>query len=99
MSEQRTHGHGEVASGRAAGSGPEGPTELSTRSWWTVLKRTVREFGKDNLIDWAAALTYYSVLSIFPAMIVLTAVLGLLGPSATQTLIDNINAMAPGQTG
>jgi membrane protein len=76
---------------------PEGPTELSKRSWWAVLKRTVRKFGKDNLTDWAAALTYYSVLSIFPAVIVLTAVLGLLGPLATQTLIDNINTMVPGQ--
>jgi hypothetical protein len=74
-----------------------GPTELSKRSWWAVLKRTVREFGEDNLSDWAAALTYYSVLSIFPAVLVLTAVLGLLGPSATQTLIDNINTMVPGQ--
>jgi len=94
---QRTPERDDVASGRAAGGGPEGPTELAKRSWWAVLKRTVREFGKDNLFDWAAALTYYSVLSIFPAVIVLTAVLGLLGPSATQTLIDNINTMVPGQ--
>ncbi|MDQ3901125.1 MAG: YihY/virulence factor BrkB family protein, partial [Actinomycetota bacterium] len=71
--------------------------ELSKRSWWAVLKRTVREFSEGCLFDWAAALTYYSVLSIFPAVIVLTAVLGLLGPSATQTLIDNINTMVPGQ--
>ena len=99
MSGQYTHKHGKVASGRPAGSEPEGPTELSKRSWWAALKRAVREFGKDNLTDWAAALTYYSVLSIFPAMIVLTAVLGLLGPSATQTLIDNISTMAPGQAG
>jgi membrane protein len=94
---QRAHEHGEVVSGRAAGNEPEGPTELSKRSWWAVLKRTARAFGKDNLTDWAAALTYYSVLSIFPAVIVLTAVLALLGPSATQTLIDNINTMVPGQ--
>jgi membrane protein len=94
---QRAHEHGEVVSGRAAGNEPEGPTELSKRSWWAVLKRTARAFGKDNLTDWAAALTYYSVLSIFPAVIVLTAVLALLGPSATQTLIDNVNTMVPGQ--
>ncbi|MDQ2708435.1 MAG: YihY/virulence factor BrkB family protein [Actinomycetota bacterium] len=86
-----------MASGRAAGGGPEGPTELSERSWWAVLKRTVRGFIEGSLFDWAAALTYYSVLSIFPAVIVLTAVLGLLGASATQTLIDNINTMVPGQ--
>ena len=94
---QRTHERAGVASGRAAAHGPEGLTELSKRSWWAVFKRTGRELGKDNLFDWAAALTYYSVLSIFPAVIVLTAVLGLLGPSATQTLIDNINTMVPGQ--
>lgn len=70
---------------------------MPKRSWWAVFKRTVREVGKDNLTDWAAALTYYSVLSIFPAMIVLTAALDLLGPSATQTLIDNINTMLPGE--
>jgi membrane protein len=77
---------------------PHGPTDLSRRSWWGVLRRTVTEFIKDNLSDWAAALTYYSVLSIFPALVVLIAVLGLLGPSATQTLIDSINQVAPGQT-
>ena len=94
---QHTPEWDESLSGRAARREPEGPTGLPKRSWWAVLKRTVREFGRDNLTDWAAALTYYGVLSIFPAMIVLTAVLGLLGPSATQTLIDNINTMVPGQ--
>jgi membrane protein len=57
----------------------------------------MRDLGRNNLLDWAAALTFYSILLIFPAVIVLTAVLGLLGPSATQTLIDNINSMVPGQ--
>ena len=94
---QHTPERNEVPSGRAADHEPERPTELPKRSWWAVLQRTVREFGRDNLTDWAAALTYYGVLSIFPAVIVLTAVLGLLGPSATQTLIDNINTMVPGQ--
>lgn len=93
----QTPGQDEVASRRGAGRAPAGPTELPKRAWWAVLKRTGRELGKDNLFDWAAALTYYSVLSIFPAVIVLTAVLGLLGPSATQTLIDNVNTMVPGQ--
>ncbi len=61
-----------------------------------ALKRTVREFREDNLTDWAAALTYYSVLAIFPAMIVLVSVLGLVGESATQPLIDNLGTVAPG---
>ncbi|MEU4668234.1 YihY/virulence factor BrkB family protein [Amycolatopsis sp. NPDC023774] len=76
---------------------PEGPTKLSRSSWWGVLRRTVRQFGKDNVTDWAAALTYYGVLSIFPGLVVLIAVLGLLGPGATQTVIDNVNQIVPGQ--
>ena len=51
---QHAHEHGEVVSGRAAGSEPEGPTELPKRSWWAVLMRAARAFGKDNLTDWAA---------------------------------------------
>jgi membrane protein len=73
-----------------------GPTQLNARSWIGVLKRTATEFRDDNLTDWAAALTYYAVLSIFPALIVLVSVLGLIGESATQPLIDNLGSVAPG---
>jgi membrane protein len=76
---------------------PDGPTDLTKRSWWEVLKRTVKEFNRDNLTDWAAALTYYGVLSLFPGLLVLTAALGLLGPSATQSLVDSVNSLGPGQ--
>ena len=61
-----------------------------------VLKRTFREFKADNLTDLAAALTYYGVLAIFPAMIALISILGLIGQSATQPLIDNLDKLAPG---
>jgi membrane protein len=74
----------------------DGPTDLRARSWVGVLKRTVSEFREDNLTDWAAALTYYGVLAIFPALIVLISVLGLIGDSATQPLIDNLGSVAPG---
>ncbi len=76
---------------------PEGPGELNKRTWGGVLKRTFKQFNRDNLTDWAAALTYYGVLSLFPGIIVLTAILGLLGPNAIQTVIDNINQLVPGQ--
>jgi membrane protein len=61
-----------------------------------VLKRTFSEFKDDNLTDWAAALTYYGVLAIFPALLALVSVLGLLGESTTQSLIDNVEKAAPG---
>jgi len=76
--------------------GPDGPTEVGRTGWWAALKRTVHEFREDNLTDWAAALTYYGVLAIFPAMIVVVSVLGLIGESATQPLIDNLGSVAPG---
>ena len=61
-----------------------------------VLRRTVREFREDNLTDWAATLTYYGILAIFPMLIVLVSILGLVGTSATQPLIDNLGKVAPG---
>ena len=61
-----------------------------------MLKRTVSEFRKDNLTDWAASLTYYAILSIFPALIVLVSILGLAGDSATNAVLDNLNELGPG---
>ncbi len=61
-----------------------------------TLKRTLQEFQEDNLTDWAAALTYYGILSIFPALLVFVSLLGLAGSSATQPLIDNVGTVAPG---
>jgi len=60
------------------------------------LKRTVREFKEDELADRAAALTYFGVLAIFPAILALVSVLGLVGASATQPLVDNLGKVAPG---
>jgi membrane protein len=75
---------------------PDEPTRLSRSDWGDALKRTLREFNADNLTDWAAALTYYGILSIFPAMIALVSVLGLIGTSATEPLLDNLGTFAPG---
>jgi membrane protein len=75
---------------------PDDPTDVRRRGWLATLKRTGKEFSEDNITDWAAALTYYSILAIFPALIALISVVGLLGHSATQTLIDNISSAAPG---
>src|SRR4051794_14658624 len=69
---------------------PGGPTDLPRRSWRAVLKRTVKEFQEDNLTDWAAALTYYGVMSLFPMLIALVAVLGIFGQqSSVVTLLDS----------
>src|SRR5687768_5309639 len=79
-----------------AETAPDHPGQLEKRSWVEVAKRTVKEFREDNMTDWAAALTYYAVLAIFPALIVIVSVLGLIGESATDPLIENLGQVAPG---
>src|SRR3954466_3200547 len=81
---------------RGDGRAPDTPTDMEGRSWLGTLKRTIREFKEDNLTDWAAALTYYGILAIFPALIALVSILGLVGSSATQPLLDNLGQVAPG---
>jgi membrane protein len=73
----------------------ETPTDLPKHAWWGALKRTFREFMDDNLPDWAAALTYYSVLSLFPAVIVLASLISLVGDP--DKLADNLRQFAPSQ--
>ncbi len=85
-----------AASSRGEAQAPEGPTDLGAGGWFGALKRTGKEFQEDKLAHWAAALTYYAVLSIFPALLALVSILGLVGTSATQPLIDNLGQMAPG---
>jgi membrane protein len=57
----------------------DSPTDLTGRSRRYVVRRTIREFMDDQCTDLAAALTYYSVLAIFPAAIALTSLLGVVG--------------------
>jgi membrane protein len=84
------------ARGAEDGRAPDTPTDLGGKSWFAVLKRTITEFKEDNLTDWAAALTYYGILAIFPAILAMVSILGLVGDSATQPLIDNLGKVAPG---
>ncbi|TFV76791.1 YihY/virulence factor BrkB family protein [Blastococcus sp. CT_GayMR19] len=60
-----------------------------------TIKRTLKEFSEDNLTDWAAALTYYGVLALFPALIALLSIVGLL--TDPKTLTDALTAVVPGE--
>src|SRR3954467_1290372 len=75
---------------------PETPADLDRGSWWQVLKRTAKEFTNDRLTDWAAALTYYSVLSIFPGLLVVISLLGLFGESTVDSVVKDVGSAAPG---
>ena len=75
---------------------PNSPSKLPARSWRAVLRRTGKELLDDELADRAAALTYYGVLSLFPALLVMVSLLGVVGQRATDKILDNIGDLAPG---
>jgi membrane protein len=79
-------------SGRRADYEPAGDDPKPTTGG--TLKRTLKEFSEDNLTDWAAALTYYGVLALFPALIALLSIVGLL--TDPRTLTDALTAVVPG---
>src|SRR5262245_44738348 len=85
MSKQVTAARGSAAGAARQESG-----------WRAVLRRTVAEFQADALTDRAAALTYYAILSIFPAMLALVSIVGLVGQPATKPLLTNVGAFTPG---
>ena len=74
---------------------PEDPGDLTKRSWFYVLRKTFHEFGEDQCTDLAAALTYYAVLAIFPAMLALVSVLGVLGQgkNSIKTIEDTLRPL------
>ncbi|MER5255723.1 MULTISPECIES: YihY/virulence factor BrkB family protein [unclassified Streptomyces] len=81
---------------RSADRAPDELTQLSKRSWRAVITGVVREFQDDELTDRAAALTYYGVLSLFPMLLVLVSLLGVVGKSAIDWLLENLEKLAPG---
>ncbi|MFF4628270.1 YihY/virulence factor BrkB family protein [Streptomyces griseorubiginosus] len=95
--------HDEAPATVEAGPGPEvernaptTPTKLPKGAWGAALKGSLREFKDDELTDRAAALTYYGVLALFPALLVLVSVLGLTGRSTTDKVLNNLQQFAPG---
>lgn len=74
------------------GDKPDSPTDIKKPNWKFVFKNAIREFGDDGLSDVAAALTYYAVLSVFPAIIALVSILSLVGQSG-DILKNLINDM------
>ena len=76
----------------------DSPTDLTKRSWFYVLRKTAREFSRDECTDLAAALTYYAVLAMFPAAIALISLVGLVGqgPQTVQTLLDVLRQAGAG---
>jgi membrane protein len=85
-----------VSAAHRADYAPEGAGTGSGA--FATLRRTLTEFSEDNLTDWAAALTYYGLLSLFPALIALVSVLGIFGDpvTTTRTITDVVTQIGPG---
>jgi membrane protein len=73
------------------------PVRLSQDAWAKTLKRTVTEFRDDKLNHWGAALTFYAVLSVFPALLVLVSLVGLFADPEriTKVLTDTVTQLGP----
>ena len=78
-------------SGTRADFAPKGADPTPTTGG--TIKRTLKEFSEDNLTDWAAALTYYGTLALFPAIIALLSIVGLL--TDPKELTDALTAVVP----
>ena len=79
---------------------PESPADLTRPSLLYVLRQTMREFGRDQCTDLAAALTYYAVLSVFPALVVVVSLLGVFGQGrkTSDAILQIVGDIAPGST-
>lgn len=64
---------------------PQTPPEINKPSWKYALKRAFSEFLRDRCTTLAAALTYYSVLAIFPALLAVVSLVGLFGQADETT--------------
>lgn len=79
---------------------PDNLRDVDKPSWKYILKKTLREFSKDQCPDLAAALTYYAVLSLFPAILALVSLIGLFGDpqKTTDALLQIVSGFVPGET-
>ncbi len=76
--------------------GPDSPAQLKGKGIFAAVKRTFKQFSEDNISDWAAALTYYGVLSIFPGALVLVSLLGMLSDNGQQTVQGAVTEITGG---
>lgn len=97
MSDDRTDSADRAAPDPDRSGKPDAPTQLTKPSWKYIARKTIREFSDDQCTDLAAALTYYAVLALFPALLALVSLLGLVGQQGkTEELINVLSNMGAG---
>lgn len=100
MSDQKlqdTQGRKQAAPEPDHDAKPDSPAEMKGQSWGYVFKRAFSEFSKDGCTDLAASLTYFAVLSVFPALLALVSLLGVFGQgeATTNAILNFLEQYAP----
>jgi membrane protein len=94
---QGARDHHDVVASDAPGRGAETPTEIPARGWWQILKRTGSAVVRDGLLAQAAAMTFYSLLALFPALAMVVSLYGLIAdPRTLSATLSGIKGVIPG---
>ncbi|MBO0897604.1 MULTISPECIES: YhjD/YihY/BrkB family envelope integrity protein [Arthrobacter] len=97
MAQQNSGDKAQTAPSPDDASKPDTPAEVTKPNWKYIARKTIREFSKDQCTDLAAALTYYTVLALFPALLALVSILGVVGQaeSTTKAMLELLGEFAP----
>ncbi|WP_104053187.1 MULTISPECIES: YhjD/YihY/BrkB family envelope integrity protein [unclassified Arthrobacter] len=97
MAQQNSGDQAQTAPSPDDASKPDTPAEVTKPNWKYIARKTIREFSKDQCTDLAAALTYYTVLALFPALLALVSILGVVGQaeSTTKAMLELLGEFAP----
>ncbi|MDO9502807.1 YihY/virulence factor BrkB family protein [Falsiroseomonas sp.] len=87
----------EAGAGAGAGRSADGPSQIPARGWWQILKRTASQASEDRLMMEAAAVTFYTLLALFPALASLVSIYALVADPATiQGHLSALGGIVPG---
>ena len=82
---------------RAAGADATSPAQIPPKGWWNVLKRALAGFASDRVMANAAAVTFYTLLALFPAIAALISIYGLFAdPAQLKAQVDSLSGVVPG---
>ncbi len=86
-----------AADHKAVGRDADTPEEIPPRGWLQIAKRTVAKFSENDLMKEAAGITFYALLSLFPALAAMVSIYGLFSdPHSIEKNLDTLSAFLPG---
>jgi membrane protein len=82
--------------GDAAGREAERPSQIPSRGWFSILRRVMAEVKEDNVTLLAAGVAFYAMLAIFPAIIAVVTVYGLVAdPNQVEAQVSEFAKSLP----